>query len=121
MCPVGKATPVAATANACPDCARGKFVPSQGAAVCGDCPQSTYNPSQGSSSSSACLSCPANHFSAAASDEDTDCLCEEGWTGEYCETTVKACPDQCNEHAGQGECKEDACVCAEGVRERECV
>ena len=49
--------------------------------TCTNCAANTYQPLNGATLASACLSCPGNSQSPAASAESTSCLCNAGYTG----------------------------------------
>lgn len=43
------------------------------------------------------------------------CVCDQGWTGEYC--TSKLCDSRCSDH---GQCKNGTCLCVSGWNGRHC-
>ena len=68
----------------CDDCPAGTWLNREGVntpSSCWKCPPNTYSTSLGAVVQSVCISCPANSASPLASDEQTDCKCNTGWTG----------------------------------------
>lgn len=47
--------------------------------------------------------------------EDTQCVCDEGWTGSRCEN--QACDPRCSLH---GQCKNGTCLCVTGWNGKHC-
>ena len=75
-----KAGATGADGGPCSLCVAGKYKEVTGDASCTDCLEGEYSTTVGATSD-VCQTCPANSNAPAASDEPTDCLCNDGTTG----------------------------------------
>ena len=64
----------------CVACIAGKYKVATGNAVCTNCDAAKYSAAVGATSN-VCQACAINSYSASASDEQTDCTCNEGFSG----------------------------------------
>ena len=65
----------------CNACAEGTYKADTGTGDCTDCEANTWSDSVAASSDSVCTACLLHSASDAGSDEQTDCTCEAGYTG----------------------------------------
>ena len=70
-----------ADGTTCQLCPAGKYKANTGSDACQDCLAGTYSIAIGADSPATCVACPANANAPAGSDEQTDCLCDAGYSG----------------------------------------
>ena len=124
-CAVNSQSPAASVADTACECNAGYAGPDGG--PCTFCSETQYQPSVGEA---ACLTCPSNSAATVESgrDEQTDCLCNAGYTGadggvcsacaagKYKTTTGSAACSDCDVNAGSAEASTAVtdCVCNAG-------
>ena len=76
-CNVGSSGP---DGNTCTNCIPGSYKVAPGSAACSNCVAGQYSTAVGATSN-VCQGCPLNSNAPEASDAQTDCTCNAGWTG----------------------------------------
>ena len=98
-CPAGWAG-----GDPCVQCVAGKYKESVSNMDCASCAPGKYSTIVGSSSRWDCVSCPANTFSPWASDEQTDCICNAGYTTGSTGSCVQCAGGKYKVQTGNGAC-----------------